>query len=400
MTGKKQRIAYFDCYSGISGDMILGALVDLGVDLAKIRGQLRALDLKGYRITKKSVKRGLISGTKVNVAVDEPKKGHSHHGRHYSEIKKMIQNSSLSATVKSAAVAVFHKIAKAEAKIHRTTVGKVHFHEVGAIDSIVDIVGGIVGLELLQVDRIYSSPLNLGEGVVECDHGILPVPAPATLRLLQGIPCFSTGIQHELTTPTGAAMIGYLAQEFRSLPQMTVLGSGYGAGDHIIDSTPNMLRIVLGESEESGGARMIVVETNIDDMNPEFYDHVMESLFQAGAADVFFTPIIMKKNRPAVKVSVLVEEGGQDEISRILFFETSTFGIRSYAVDRVTLERHIKKVKSPYGRVKVKVGILDGAVVQVAPEYDECKKIAKREKIPIKKVYEEILNCAQRDAGP
>jgi uncharacterized protein (TIGR00299 family) protein len=395
MQRQKQRIAYFDCYSGISGDMILGALVDLGLKLDSIRKGLKALDLKGYKISSKAVKRGGISGTKVTVTVDKPKKGH-HHGRHFSDIKKLITKSKLSQQVKTSSIEVFHRIAKAEASVHRSSIEKVHFHEVGAVDSIVDIVGGTIGLELLGIDTVISSPLNLGEGTVECDHGVLPVPAPATLKLLKGIPCYSSGVQRELTTPTGAAMIGYLAKEFDSMPEMTIIDSGYGAGDNLIESPPNILRIIIGESVAQDSNSLMVVESNIDDMNPEFYDHVMESLFKAGAVDVYFTPIQMKKNRPAVKLSVLVDEAKGEEIARLLFSETSTFGLRYFPVDRMTLDREIKKIKTPYGEVKIKVGRWDGKVVQVSPEYEDCKKISRREKIPIKKIYEELLVLAKK----
>jgi len=396
MQRQKQRIAYFDCYSGISGDMILGALVDLGVKLDSIRKGLQALDLNGYKITSKTVKRGLISGTKVTVSVDKPKKGHHHHSRHFTDIKKLIQQSKLSQQVKTSSIEVFHRLAKAEASVHRTSIEKVHFHEVGAVDSIVDIVGGTIGMELLGVDAVISSPLNLGEGTVECDHGVLPVPAPATLKLLTGIPCFSSGVQRELTTPTGAAMIGFMAEEFDSMPEMTITDSGYGAGDHLIESSPNMLRIIVGESAIQNSNRLMVVESNIDDMNPEFYDHVMDSLFKAGAVDVYFTPIQMKKNRPAVKLSVLVAEAKMDEIANILFSETSTFGLRYFPVDRMILEREIRKIKTPYGEMKVKIGRMDGKVIQISPEYEDCKKISHREKIPIKKIYEELLNLSRK----
>ena len=389
------RIAYFDCYSGISGDMILGALVDLGVDLSKVKKGLKAVDLKGYQIKTRSVKRGLISGTKVDVIV--PKSKHHHHSRTFSDIKKLLRQSRLPGSAKTQATEIFRRIAVAESQVHRIPVDKVHFHEVGAVDSIVDIVGGVLAIQMLDVDRIYSSSLNVGEGTVKCDHGILPVPAPATLKLLKGIPCFSNGIQKELTTPTGAAIIGFFAEKFRSLPCMKMIDSGYGAGDHILKESPNFLRIILGEIEGEGASgSMITVETNIDDMNPEFYDHVMESLFKAGAVDVFFTPILMKKNRPAVKLSVLTLEKYQAKIARVLLTETSTFGVRFYPVDRVTLMRETRMVKTVFGNITIKVGLLDGAVARIAPEYDECKKIARRKKIPIKAIYDEAVRQGEK----
>lgn len=392
MAPNPKRIAYFDCYSGISGDMILGALVDLGVDIAAIRKGLKSLDLKGYQIKSRTLKRGQVTGTKVDVAIEKTK-GHLHpHSRYFPEIKDLIQQSKIPRQVKSSATEIFHRIAKAEAKIHQTEINKVHFHEVGAVDSIVDIVGGALAMHELNVQRVFSSPLNVGEGFVDCEHGTLPVPAPATLELLKGIPCFSSGVQKELTTPTGAAMIGFLAEKFQSLPRMKVLKVGYGAGDHVIKKTPNLLRVILGEMEsEDENESLTVAETNIDDMNPEFYDHVMEMLFKAGAVDVTFTPILMKKNRPAVKLSVLTANDKRERISKILLTETSTFGVRYFEVNRRTLDREIKTVKTPYGPVKVKIGSLDGSVLKISPEYDDCKKIARKEKLAVKEVYDEIL---------
>ena len=392
------KVAYFDCYSGISGDMILGALIDLGVELKTIQDKLKGLELHGYNLKSRRVKRGLISGTKVKVNIS--KNFHDHHAS-YTHIKKLIENSDLSQFVKERSLQIFKKIALAEAEIHGTTISKVHFHEVGAIDSIVDIVGGMVALELLKIETIFSSPLNTGEGSVACEHGVLPVPAPATLELLKGIPCYSLGIQKELTTPTGAAIITTVAKDFLPLPMMKVLASGYGAGDHIIDEIPNMLRIVLGEMARSKPqSRMIMIETNIDDMNPEFYEYAMDSLFEAGAVDVFFTPITMKKNRPAVKLSVLIEKEKQGAASRILLSETSTFGTRSYEVFRDILDRELIPLKTPFGKVSLKVGKLNGEVIQLGPEYEDCRRIAKRRKLPLKKVYEEVMRFALENNIP
>ena len=310
VTTPSLRTAYFDCYSGISGDMILGALVDLGVDLKEIRARLKSLGLsKGYEIKSRIVKRGLISGVKVDVVVKPVRHPHS---RNFKDIKTLISQSELSPNVKTGAVEIFRRIAKAEAKVHHTSMDKVHFHEVGAVDSIVDIVGGVLGMEKLNVKRVFSSPLNVGEGFVECAHGTLPVPAPATLRLLEGIPCFSTGIKKELVTPTGAGMIGYFAQKFQSIPMMKVLHTGYGAGDHVIEKSPNMLRVILGEMAGEGESQtMTMVETNIDDMNPEFYEHVMESLFKAGAVDVNLVRVLEY-------LRVAIRRGPQQQDARAL----------------------------------------------------------------------------------
>ena len=383
---KSLRAAYFDCYSGISGDMILGALVDLGVDPGKIRKALKTLDLKGYKLKTSRVQRGLIAGTKVQVRLTKS----SHHpARKYSDIKKLIADSDLSSTAKKNSLEIFKRIAQVEAAIHDTTMEKIHFHEIGAVDSIVDIVGGVVAIESLKLDKIYASPLNVGEGFVQCDHGCLPVPAPATLKLLQGIPVFSNGIKKELTTPTGAAMIGFYADKFGSLPAMKIVGDGYGAGDHIIAEMPNMLRVVLGEISAESDEELVLIETNIDDMNPEFYEGTMESLFKVGALDVYLTPIIMKKSRPANKISVLSSETDRQAMTEILLHETSSFGVRYFRIGRTVLEREMKTVNISWGSVRIKIGKFNGKVIQISPEYEDCKKIAYKEKVPVKQVYEE-----------
>ena len=266
---------------------------------------------------------------------------------------------------------------------------KIHFLEVGAGDSIVDIVGGVGALESLKLDKVYSSPINVGEGLVQCAHGSLPVPAPATLKLLKGIPIFSSGIKKELTTPTGAAMIGFYAKHFSSVPAMSIVSDGYGAGDHIIPEMPNMLRVILGETFTASNDELVVIETNIDDMNPEFYEVTMESLFKAGALDVYLTPIIMKKGRPANKISVLSSETNRQAMTEILLQETSSFGVRFFQVGRTVLDREVKTVKTSWGPVKIKIGILNGDVVQASPEYEDCKKIAIKSKVPIRVIYDE-----------
>ena len=392
---KPFRAAYFDCYSGISGDMILGALVDLGVSPGKIRKALKTLDLNGYKLQTSKVQRGLISGTKAHVKIE--KVSHSHHrARKYSDIKKLLANSDLSSTSKKNAMEVFRRIAEVEAAVHKTTIEKIHFHEVGAVDSIVDIVGGVVAIESLKLDRIYSSPLNVGEGFVECAHGYLPVPAPATLKLLKGIPTFSSGIKRELTTPTGAAMIGFYADQFGSLPAMKIIDDGYGAGDHIIPTMPNMLRVILGAVDEESDEDLVLIETNIDDMNPELYEAAMDSLFKAGALDVYLSPIIMKKSRPASKISVLSTERSRDIMTQVLLQETSSFGVRYYKVARTVLEREIKTVKTSYGPIKIKIGKLNGITLQASPEYEDCKKTSKIKKVPVKNIYDEAYSLAKK----
>lgn len=387
------KVAYFDCHSGISGDMILSALVDAGVKLPTIRKRLASLGLKGYELKSRRVKRGLCGGTKVDVVLSSKANTHP---RTFTDIEKLLKRSKLPKSIVEDSIEIFLRLGKAEAKVHRTTVDKVHFHEVGAVDSIIDIVGGVIGMHELNVDQILASPLNTGEGTVECEHGVLPVPAPATLELLEGIPCYSSGVPYELTTPTGAAMIGFWADAFQSLPLMKIQKTGYGAGSHIIKEHANLLRIIVGEAEGKEASKVVLAETNIDDMNPEFYDHIMEQLFSAGALDVFYTSVMMKKNRPAVKISVLLPPARREAVSRILLTETSTFGIRFSEMERVVLDRLSMEVSTPYGKVAVKVGSLDGQVMRFSPEYENCKGIARKKKIPIKTVYDAALLSAEK----
>jgi len=386
--------AYFDCFSGISGDMILGALVDLGVDIKEIRKALKKMDLKGYKLEAKKIQRNGLASTQVSVVAAKTK--HTHPHRSFSSIRKLIDQSTLPSKVKNNSIEIFKRIAKVEAQIHDTTIEKIHFHEVGGVDSIVDIVSGVWAIESLKLDKIYSSPLNVGEGFVDCAHGRLPVPAPATLKLLKGIPVFSSGAKEELTTPTGAAMIGFYAEKFQSMPAMTITGEGYGAGSRVIPSIPNLLRVLVGDIATSESQSLITIETNIDDMNPEIFESVMESLFNAGALDVYFSAIIMKKNRPATKISVLAEIEKKETLSRILLTETSSFGVRFHSVDRVILDREIQKLKTPYGLIQIKLGKLDGKIVQVAPEFDDCKKASLSKKTPVKKIYDEVRALAQK----
>ena len=389
-----KRVIYFDCFSGISGDMILGALVSLGVDIKELQNRLKSLNLKGYKLNSRQVKRNGFIGTKVNVVLNQTSQK-SHRARSFNDIKSLIEKSDLSQIVKFNSIAIFRRIGKVEAKVHGTTINRIHFHEVGAIDSIIDIVGGSLAMDLLDADLIVSSPINTGEGIVKCDHGILPVPAPATLELLKGIPCYSSGVEKELTTPTGAAFIGHFAEKFGSLPNMNMLSTGYGAGTHEIKNIPNLLRVVLGKSEESSHHRsMKVIETNIDDMNPEFYDYVIDQLFKVGAVDVFFAPINMKKNRPGILLSVIASKECFDSVVHILLEETSTLGVRHYEIDRVVSPRKQKMIVTPFGKVRVKIGGLDGSTRTISPEYEDCRKIAQKKEIPIKKVYDEALKVA------
>ncbi|HIF02487.1 MAG TPA: nickel pincer cofactor biosynthesis protein LarC [Nitrospinaceae bacterium] len=391
---KNKRVLYFDCFCGISGDMILGALVSLGVDLKAIQQGLKLLGVKGYTLNSRQIKRNGFIGTKVNVTLHKSSLK-NHAARTFNDIKIIIDNSDLPQSVKFNSIEIFRRIGNAEAKVHGTTISKMHFHEVGAVDSIVDIVGSSLAIHLLGADVIVSSPVNTGEGFVKCQHGILPVPAPATLELLKDIPCYSSGIKKELTTPTGAVFIGYFAEKFESLPNMIVLNTGYGAGDHEFKELPNLLRVVLGKVEESDDSQKLkVIESNIDDMNPEFYEHVMELLFKTGAIDVFFSPVHMKKNRPGILISVITTMEYFDSLIRVLLEETSTLGVRYYDINRITLQRTQKLIKTTLGNIRVKIGWVDESTRNISPEYEDCRKIALEKGIPIKRVYDEALMIA------
>ena len=374
--------------------MILGALADLSNDPSFLQEELKKLDLKGYSLSQKKVKRGVIETTRVDVKVTEK----SSSKKNLKSIISIIENSGLAEKIKDDSIKIFRRLAEAEARVHGTTIDKVHFHEVGAIDSIVDIVGSVIGIHHLNVSKIVSSSINTGSGFVKCDHGTLPVPAPAVVEILRGIPCFSSGIRQELTTPTGAAVIATLANEFGPLPELKADRVGYGAGGKDLKEMPNALRIILGELSTASESKeeIFVLETNIDDMNPEFYDLVIEKLFQAGAVDVFLTPIIMKKNRPATKLSVLTQQQNVKALANEVLKNTTSFGIRFYPVGRVMLDREFQEIETTFGKVKVKIGKSNGEIFHISPEYESCKEISKEQGIPIKKVYEEIQSAINK----
>lgn len=385
----KNKVLYFDCFAGISGDMTVGALIDLGADEKELMRQLDSLHLHGYRIEiKKALKNG-ISGTDFNVIVEEEHSHHAHHhhSRNLSDISDIINSSPLDSSVKELSLKIFHEIAVAESKIHAKSIDEIHFHEVGAVDSIVDIVASAICLNMIKPDKIISSPLNLGEGTVECAHGVFPVPAPATAEILKGIPVYSSGIKKEMTTPTGAAIIKCIAQEFSSFPAMKIDSTGYGLGKRNLE-VPNVLRVVVGEMDYS--EKKVMIETNIDDMSGEIYSYLMNKLFESGALDFFITPVIMKKSRPAHVLSVLCESGKVDALEEIIFTETTTFGTRRYEVERSELERTISKVKTSYGEISVKKGYLNGKYLKFSPEYDECAEAAKKHGVPVREVYNAV----------
>lgn len=386
-------LAYFDCFSGISGDMILGALVDAGVNIERLRSELEKLHLSGYEITALKVRRSGIAATKVHVCLD----GKEQPARHLSDIKTLIQKSSLTPSIKDKSIRIFQRLAEAEAKVHGTTSDHVHFHEVGAVDAIVDVVGSVIGLELLRIADIRSSPVNLGSGTVITAHGNLPVPAPATAELLKGVPSYGSSIPFELTTPTGAVILTTVGSSFGPLPRMKAHTVAHGAGGRDIPEQPNILRLMIGEPDgDYEDDASIVIETNIDDMNPQVYDYVIEKLMQAGAHDAYLTPIIMKKNRPAILLSALTEKSRVDSILDVLFKETTSIGVRIQEVGRKKLIREIREVETAHGTIKIKISSRGNEVLTVTPEYEDCRRIAQEKRIPLKQVMEEAKKAFTR----
>lgn len=343
---KHEKIAYFDCFAGISGDMCLGALVDAGVNLSDIKKELKKLPIQNYSLKSEKVLRCGISATKVDVIIKKQSRVERQASSvRWKDIEKVIKSSSLSEKIKQKGLHIFKKLFESEARVHGEQFYKVHLHELGGIDCLVDIFGTLIGLDILGIEKIYVSSINLGSGKVKTDHGMLPVPAPATAELLKGYPVYSSEIPFELTTPTGAAIISGMNADPYSLSKITIEKIGYGAGNKDIANMSNTLRILIGKEANAGESEgfVTVIETNIDDMNPQFYEYVMERLFKAGALDVFLENIIMKKGRPAVKLTVISEESDIDKLSSILFQETTTIGLRFYKAHRKTLDREIKK---------------------------------------------------------
>jgi len=378
------KIAYFDCFSGASGDMILGALVDAGLPIDTLRRELEKLPLSGFSIRSDKVSKKGISGTRVIVEAED-----SSTHRHLPKIIEIINSSSLADTIKRTAIDVFENLARAEAKIHNTTVEKIHFHEVGAIDAIVDIVGAAIGLHALGIEKVETSRIHVGSGFVECQHGRMPLPAPATLELLQGVPIFCEGIEAELITPTGAAILKTVSSRFGPAPDMTLEAIGFGAGKRDLP-IPNLLRLWIGQSAELPADKdeIVLIETNVDNMNPELLAHAAESLWGEGVLDIYFTPIIMKKNRPATKLSLLVTPQSLDSVTARIFTEVSTLGIRYQRMSRTVLAREVISVETEYGKVEVKIGRYSGEVCTVNPEYESCNRIARQSGLPVRDVFD------------
>ncbi len=383
------RTLYFDCFAGISGDMTLGALVSAGADPRALREQLALLDVPGYEISFEQVDRSGIGATRAIVKTGEET---SH--RHLSDIVKIIDGSGLGEGVKGRAADIFRRLAEAEARVHNIPVERVHFHEVGALDSIVDVIGACVGFELLGVERFVCSPLHVGSGTVEMAHGRFPVPPPAVAELLRGAPIYSTEVRGELVTPTGAAIVSTLCESFGPLPPLTVEATGYGAGARDYEKFPNVLRVLVGESAEDGGTeKLLMIETNVDDVTPQVIGHVTEQALARGALDCFVTPVQMKKNRPGVLVSILCRPAEREQMFDLLFNETTTIGARSYEVERRALEREVVAVETEFGSVDVKVARLRGEVKGFTPEYEQCREAAARAGVPLR-VVEEAARAA------
>ncbi len=384
------RIAYFDIISGISGDMTLGACVDAGVSFEALREELRKLPLEGYTLARRTISRSHITAVKIDVDIDGG--GHEHHHRGYEDIVRIIDGSTLSESVRDRAKAMFLTLARAEAHVHGTTVEEVHFHEVGAVDSIVDIVGAAICLDLLGVERVYTSAVRTGSGgTVETQHGRMPVPAPATMEILRNYPIALTDIPHELTTPTGATITATLSEGL--LPgdvPFTVSAVGYGAGSKDIPGTPNLLRLLVGSIPDTPAEeRLLQLDTNIDDMNPELYPHVLERLIASGARDAWLTPVLMKKGRPAYVLSVLADEEHREALLGIMYAETTTSGIRVQPIVRRILAREQQLADTRFGQVNVKV-IHRGEHRTRVPEYEECRRIARERNLPLIQVYRQI----------
>lgn len=382
-------VLYYDCFSGISGDMNLAAMLDLGVPATYLIDEIKKLNLSGYSIKITTDQRNSISGTKVHVQLEADQSTGRH--RNLSDITDIIESSALDTIVKDKSLMMFQKLAEVEAKVHGKQIDEIHFHEVGAIDSIIDIVGAAICLDYLKPDKIFASPVELGSGMVKCEHGIFPVPAPATAEILNKIPVKTGNQPFEATTPTGAVILACNVDEFGNLENFTAEKTGYGIG-HKTSEIPNVLRVFSGEMHLSSeqNSKHSMFECNIDDMNPEMLEYIMDKLFEAGADDVFITPIIMKKSRNGSKLSVLCHDSKKEIISEIMIKETSTFGFRTYPVDKTELDRDFIELETKYGMVKIKRAFYKGEVIKQKPEYEDCAKLAAANNIPIKEVYKEI----------
>lgn len=373
---------YFDCFAGASGDMILGAMIAAGVDPRQLNEQLALLGDTGYELDIQTVDRSGISATYARVKVP-----HEHKHRHLADILKIINESQLSSSIKERSAKIFSRLAEAEAKVHNQPIEQIHFHEVGALDAIIDVVGASICFEQLGIERFVSSALHVGSGTVDMDHGRFPVPPPAVAELLKGIPFYSTDIVGELVTPTGTAIITTVCQEFGALPLLKLEQTGYGAGTREYKNFPNVLRVMIGEDQRSGETETLwMIETNMDDISPQVLGHVMERAFTLGALDCYFTSVQMKKNRPGVLLSILCRQEHRKALGEMLFAETTTLGIRSYEVERRALDRQVVRVDTRYGPIDVKVAQLNGHIIKEMPEYEQCRQAAVEAGVPLRTV--------------
>ena len=389
------RAIYLDCFSGISGNMLLGALLDIGLPEAALRDELAKLPVDGYDLQVNRVTKCGISATYVDVVLAK----HQHHHRHLPDIMEIIEKSSLPDAVKEKSKKVFTRLAEAEAKVHGTTLENIHFHEVGAVDAIIDVVGTVFGLHYLGIEAVYASKVHVGSGFIRCSHGLMSVPAPATAELLQGIPYYKGDIRKELATPTGAALVSTFAAGFGEMPagfQGNKIGYGAGTWDLEI---PNVLAMHLGEMEDSSNHNEVfILEANLDDYNPQNYSYVMDKLFAAGAFDVWLTPIIMKKGRPAVTLSVMLPPDKKllDTAAQIILFETTSLGVRYYTAGRKVTARKFIQVDTAWGKVHVKIGYYNGQICNAAPEYEECRQLAEMHGVSLKQVQQAAALAASQ----
>jgi pyridinium-3,5-bisthiocarboxylic acid mononucleotide nickel chelatase len=387
-------LAYFDCFSGISGDMTLGALIDAGCDIGHLRKELQALQVPGWEISAEKVWKNGMAATFAKVKTEDQKKHRS-----LTDILEILNKSQLTSQVRDRASAVFQKLGEAEGRVHDVPLEKIHFHEVGAVDAIVDIVGACIGFHVLGIDKFACSPLNVGGGTAKMAHGVLAVPAPATATLLQGKPTYSNGVERELVTPTGAAIIATLCDRFGPQPPMTVSAIGYGAGTADLEGQPNVLRIMIGDAAEKVAPgydeEISVIEANLDDMNPQIYGYFLERALAAGALDVDTMPVQMKKNRPGTLLTVLCKPPDTNALTSLIFAETTTFGVRVTTAQRRILPREHVRVSTTFGDVRIKLSRVNGRILHVSPEFEDCRRLAVEKNVPLQQVINEALRCYQ-----
>jgi uncharacterized protein (TIGR00299 family) protein len=375
--------------------MILGSLVDAGFPFEDLVRGLKELPLEGFSLNREKVRRGAIAGTKIHVNLEE---GGSPF-RKPSDLTDLVKRSALPESIRDTAARVFDRLRDAEAAVHGEPRDRVHFHDLGGIDTVVDVVGTLVGLEGLEIEAVEASPIAVGRGFLQCGHGRLPVPPPASVEILKGIPTVEIDVEGEIATPTGCALLAVLCRRFGRRPAMVYESVGYGAGDREIPNHPNLLRLFIGTAEDTGGDRVTVLQTNLDDLSPQILGHVFDRLLSAGALDVWTTPATMKKGRPGTVLSVLAREGSEESLEAVVFAETTTLGIRRQVMERSVLERHAERVETPWGPVEIKVAVLPGGASKWAPEFEECKALAVAAGVPVREVLEAASAAARSRFG-